>query len=321
MNNGGTMKIIKLFILILMICNIAFAQLDEKEAELKKRTKDRPDGFSKKVTVNLTLNQANFSNWAAGGFNSISVRSKINYMFHYKQDNRMWDNYGSVGYGILDQENNQDIIKTDDHFEYTSKFGYKSKSNFYYAMLWNLRTQMTPGYANPGDDKKVSDFLSPLYITASLGLDFNWIENLSVFASVVSTKMTYVNNQFLADAGAYGVEPAEYDEQGNMTEEGNNFKAEVGGYVKINFQDDIIENVEMISNLDLFSNYLDKPQNIDINLELLLNMKINKYLTANISTNFIYDDDIKISDKDDPEQGGPRLQFKEILGIGISFSF
>ncbi|MFP4547275.1 MAG: DUF3078 domain-containing protein [Fidelibacterota bacterium] len=310
-----------LLIVILLFLNNAYGQLDAKEDELKKQAKERPEGFTKKVTVNLALNQASFSNWSAGGSNSFSVSSKINYMFNYKQDNWIFDNYGSIGYGILDQENNPNIVKTDDHFEYTNKVGYKSRQKFYYAMLWNLRTQMTPGYDDPGDDEKVSDLLSPLYITGSVGLDFQKLEKLSVFASLLSTKMTFVYNQTMANAGAFGVDPAEYDDQGNITEEGSNFKAELGGYVKIRLQDNIMENVEMISNLDLFSNYLYKPQNIDINLELLLNMKINKYLTANISTNFIYDDDIKINDENNPENAGPRLQFKEILGIGISFTF
>lgn len=297
-----------LFVLvILLLANIAFGQLDTKEDELKKQAADKEQGFKKGVIVNLALNQASFSNWAAGGFNSISASTKINYFFYYKKANWIWDNYGQIGYGILDQENNKDIVKTDDIFEFTSKAGLKSTKPFYYAALLNLRTQMTPGYANPGDDDKISDFLAPLYVTGGFGLDFKKEDKLSVFASPISGKMTYVGNEELSDAGAFGVDP------------GENIKGEIGGYVKAHFQDNIMENIQLVSKLDLFSNYLEKPQNIDVNLEVLLNMKVNKYISANISTTMIYDDDIDIA-SDENDKPGPKLQLKEILGIGISFT-
>ena len=287
--------------------NLTYAQLDAKEDELKKQAADKEDGFKKGAIVNLALNQASFSNWSAGGFNSLSASTKINYFFYHKKANWIWDNYGQVGYGILDQENNDDIVKTDDIFEFTSKLGRKARENLYYAALLNLRTQMTPGYANPGDDTKISDLLAPLYVTGGIGVDFKKEDKLSVFASVLSTKMTYVGNEELSDAGAFGVDP------------GENLKSEFGGYVKAHYQDEIMKNVQLVSKLDLFSNYLDKPQNIDVNLELLLNMKVNKYISANISTTMIYDDDIDIA-SDEDDKPGPKLQLKEILGIGISFT-
>ena len=302
------MKKSYLVIVLLILSNLTYAQLDTKEGELKKQAADKEDGFKKGVIVNLALNQASFSNWAAGGFNSISASTKINYFFYYKKDNWIWDNYGQLGYGILDQENSDDIVKTDDIFEFTSKAGLKSSKPFYYAALLNLRTQMTPGYANPGDDDKISDLLAPLYVTGGIGIDYKKEDKLSVFASILSAKMTYVGNDDLADAGAFGVDP------------GENIKGEFGGYVKAHFQNEIMKNIQLVSKLDLFSNYLDNPQNIDVNLEVLLNMKVNKYISANISTTMIYDDDIDIAGDDDGDKAGPKLQLKEILGIGISFT-
>lgn len=294
--------------MVLLFVNAGFAQLDVKEDELKKQAADKEAGFKKGAIINLALNQASFSHWAAGGFNSFAASLKTNYFFYYKKANWIWDNYGQIGYGVLDQENNKDIIKTDDIFEFTSKVGLKSSQPFYYAALLNLNTQMTPGYANPGDKDKISDFLAPLYVTGGIGLDFKKDDMLSVFASVLSSKITYVGNEKLADAGAFGVDP------------GENLKSEIGGYIKAHFQNEIMKNVQLVSKLDLFSNYLDKPQNIDVNMEILVNMKVNQYITANFSTTMIYDDDIDIA-SDENDKPGPKLQLKEILGIGLSFTF
>lgn len=126
--------------------------------------------------------------------------------------------------------------------------------------------------------------------------------------SPVSSKITIVVNDSLSDAGSFGVGP------------GKNTRSEFGGLVKIGVNKDLMENVNLTSTLDLFSNYFDNPQNIDISWKALLNMKINQYLSANISTHLIYDDDIDWVDSE-VITGGPKVQFKEILGIGFSYKF
>ena len=81
-----------------------------------------------------------------------------------------------------------------------------------------------------------------------------------------------------------------------------------------------MKNVTLTSTLDLFSNYLDKPQNIDVSWRMMINMKVNEFLSANISTHLLYDDDVTYTDSEGINQG-PRVQFKEILGIGFSVKF
>ena len=86
-----------------------------------------------------------------------------------------------------------------------------------------------------------------------------------------------------------------------------------------------MENVVFQTKLDLFSNYLNKPQNIDVSWETLLSMKVNKFISATLSTHLLYDDDIKIAvDTDDDgvtDKTGPRIQFKEVLAVGFSLIF
>jgi len=134
-----------------------------------------------------------------------------------------------------------------------------------------------------------------------------------------------VNNQLLADSGAFGVEPAKFNDVGTLTNPGENLRYEIGGYMKTMFKAELMKNVAFQLKADFFSNYLENPQNIDINAEALLSMKVNKYITASISSQLIYDDDIDIEvDTDDDgimDAKGPRVQFKEILAIGVSFQF
>ena len=82
--------------------------------------------------------------------------------------------------------------------------------------------------------------------------------------------------------------------------------------------------------LDLFSNYADNPQNIDVSWETLISLKVNKYISANLNTHLLYDDNIKIPiDRNNDgilsdielNNPGSRIQFKEIFGVGFSYNF
>ncbi|MCF6366081.1 MAG: hypothetical protein L3J35_07750 [Bacteroidales bacterium] len=178
----------------------------------------------------------------------------------------------------------------------------------------NFKTQFEDGYNYPDDSSVISSFLAPGYLLVAAGIDYKPNKNMSVFFAPLTSKTTIVNNQVLADAGAFGAEP------------GKNIRNEFGGYLKVAYTKDIATNINLNTKIDLFSNYLNNPQNIDINWEVLISMKVNKYISANISTQFIYDDDIKFQIVDEtgmPVFGkfGPRPQFKELLGVGFTFKF
>ena len=171
----------------------------------------------------------------------------------------------------------------------------------------NFKTQFTNGYNYPDDSTVISGLMAPGYLLFAAGFDYKPNKNLSVFFAPLTSKTTFVNNQTLADAGAFGVDA------------GKKVRSEFGGYFKAAYSKDIMKNVNFNTKLGLFSNYLHNPQNIDVDWEVLIGMKINKYLTANINTQLLYDDDIQV-----PLEGGgtgKRIQFKEILGIGFSVKF
>ena len=209
-------------------------------------------------------------------------------------------------------------MKTDDKIDFLSKYGREAFTNFYYSALVNFKTQMAPGYNYPNDSVKISNFLAPAYLLAALGMDYKPDAYLSIFMAPVTGRLTIVNDELLSDAGAFGVDP------------GKNTKGEFGGYIRLiytrnDFKAELLKNVAFTTKFDLFSNYLDNPQNMDVSWETLIAMKVNEYISVNLTTHLLYDDDTKISidDNDDGivDEFGPRVQFKEIFGIGFSYKF
>ncbi len=302
-----------LIIMMFIAASTGFAQVTETETEMRTSSADSLDGWKKGVTAFINVSQTSLTNWTAGGQNSLSINSLINVYANYTKGKSNWDNSLDIGYGLLKQGKDADFIKTDDKIDLVSKYGYKAFGKWNYAALFNFKTQMTNGYNYPNDSVIISKFLAPGYILGALGLDYKPNDNFSAFIAPLTGKITLVNDQALADSGAFGVEP------------GNKSRSELGGYIRIAFQKDLIENVTFGTKIDLFSNYLNNPQNIDINWETLITLKANEYLSAILSTLLIYDDDIKI-EKDTNDDGvidskGPSIQFKEVLSIGITLKF
>ena len=95
--------------------------------------------------------------------------------------------------------------------------------------------------------------------------------------------------------------------------------------LRAQFKKDVMENVNFQTRIDLFSNYSEEPTHIDVNWEVLIAMKVNKYISATVTTNLIYDHDVDIAVDEDGDDIidaiGPRTQFKEVLGVGLSVKF
>jgi len=262
--------------------------------------------------ASLNFSQVSLTNWAAGGRSSTSGVAIFNVFGNYKKDNLSWENSLDMGYGLLKEQDNE-AVKSNDKLDFNSKFGIRETEKLYYSTLFNFKTQFAPGYTYPNTTDAISRFLAHAYMTLSVGMDYKPNKILSFFVSPLTGKMTIVSDNNLSDQGAYGVDP------------GKTVRMEVGSFVKMELKTEIMKNVSINTKVDLFSNYLDNPENIDINWDLLINMKINDYLSANLITNLIYDDDIKIAFDENndgvAESSGPRVQFKEMFGLGLSLKF
>lgn len=319
------MKKIILSLLFIIVVSFVFAQTTEAEKILKKQHADTiPDGWKTGGVFSLNFTQVSLTNWAAGGNNSVSLNAITSLYANLKKGNSTWDNTLDLGYGLLKQ-GDEGVRKTDDKIDFMSKYGQKAFKNWYYAGLVNFKSQMAPGYNYPDDSTQISKFLAPGYLLGAIGMDYKPSDAFTLFISPLTAKMTFVNDKKLADAGAYGVDAAVYDDLGVLVTEGKRLRAEYGGYLRAVLNKDLMENIKLQTKLELFSNYTENPDHIDVNWEMLIALKVNKFISATISTQLIYDHDVDIAvDRNDDgilDGVGPRTQFKEVLGIGLTYKF
>lgn len=295
---------------VILFGGLVSAQTTKKITQLPEIEKDSVSLWNKGALFNLGFSQVSLSNWAAGGNSSVSGNAIVNLDAKYKNGIHTWDNTLNLGFGLLKQ-NTDEIQKTDDNIEINSKYGRASTKKWSYAVLVNFNSQFTAGYDYASGKSKISAFLAPGYIHGALGMDYKPTPFLSLFLSPITSKTTIVTDSKLSSLGAFGVDP------------GEKLRSEFGGYLRANFIKEIMKNIKLSSTLALFSNYIDAPENVDVNWELLILMKVNKFITVSINTKLIYDDDIDIvkdSDGDGVnEVNGPRTQFKEILSLGLSY--
>lgn len=275
----------------------------------------------------LIFTQNSFVNWSAGGNNSISGIAKINIKRDYKNNHKVWENELKANFG-LNKEARRELRKTEDLIELNSTFGYREDitSKWYTSAKFNFKTQLANGYVYPNTEKPISKFFSPAYNFLGVGSEYFSKENeLKIYLSPLTNKMTFVLNQGLANEGAFGVAPAIYDDAGNLLTTGENLKVEVGTFISSEWKTSVMENIKMSNKLILYSDYLNKYGNVDINWEVNFDLTINKHVTANVGSHFLYDDDVK--HKEDLNNDGklvplgPKIQIKQVLGVGLFYSF
>lgn len=286
----------RLFTMLLSVITIAVC------AETKKDSVWITNGYA-----GLKLTQVSFTNWATGGDNAFAFDLQGTYQADYKHNKHIWQNRIELSYG-LNKTKSEITKKTSDKIYLNSNYGYEIYKNLYLSALFNFQSQFTRGYdygVNP--DVYVSQFMAPGYLMTGIG--FTWIPN-KFFTAVLSPaawRGTFVLNDRLSDEGAYGVKP------------GKKLLSEFGANLKLEGRYEFLKNMTLYSRLDLYSDYLRKPQNVDINWEVQINMVINKWFSTTLTTNMVYDDDVKITLSDGRKV--KRVQFKELLGVGLQFNF
>ena len=278
--------------------------------------------------ISINGQQVSLTNWAAGGNNSISVGGLVNVFAKYKKGKITWDNNLELGYGVIKQGDNKQWWKNDDKIQFSTKLGRQIKKSWYATALGDFRTQFTDGFNYPNDSIYISRFMAPGYALAALGVDYKPNDHFSAFIAPVTGKFTFVNDPTLARAGAFGVqkEISYTDSTGTyITQNYKTHREEFGAYLKVQYQTKVMDNITFQTVLELFSNYFHNPQNVDVNWTTLTTFKVNKFISATLSTQLIYDDDIKVlrnyGDKNVKGTIGPDIQFKQVLGVGFSYKF
>jgi hypothetical protein len=271
----------------------------------------------------LDVSEVAFVNWNAGGTNSISGMYGMNVVRTYRNKGFRWDNQFRFRYGINQQEG-QELIKTEDDLELISSFGYEvsKNSNWFYSGKFSYKTQASRGFNYPDTEVSISEFMAPGYIFLGIGAKYAQPdESFELYLSPITQKSTFVLNQRLANDGAFGVRSAVMDSDGNIIREGKASRNEFGILVTNEFEQKIFESTAIVNRISLYSDYINNFGNIDVDWELIFNFKINNFMRASIGAHIRYDDDIKIREEA-PDgtmvNGGSRIQLKQQLGIGIA---
>lgn len=319
---------ISLCLLLFFFTGFSFAKVvDTTAVDTVKVVNEKINYWTKVNKVGLSLNEVAFINWNSGGNNSFSALFNGNFGRKYKKQLLNWNSTLVIKYGFNAQEG-RELRKTEDQLEINSNFGYRrdSISNWYYSAKFNFNTQLTYGYRYPNTDSPISKFMAPGYAFLGVGTEYSSpTEDLTVYISPVTEKSTFVLDQDLANEGMFGVTPAVKDEEGNIIQEGEKVRTEFGFLVSSGFSKEIFENVGLNNQLRLYSDYLNKFGNIDVDWELNLDLRVNEYVKANIGSHLKYDDDVKFKvDRDgdgELEQAGARVQWKQLLGVGLIYEF
>ncbi len=292
-------------------------------------------------SFNSTFQQVSSANWAGGGQNTLSLGAVASLFAVYDDTvRRRWENNLELGYGlgrIGGRENA--FVKTNDNLLLVSRYGRKLATRFYLSALLDFRSQLAQGfrYEQVNDSvqnvTQISEFLSPGFLIASLGITYSPTRKkvllkrradgkedddddakdrkdkardyFSVTLSPFSGKFTFVLNDELVALDLYGTE-------------GENVRAEIGSSLTLVVRKRLVENVTVSSNLNLFSAY-QQPENIDLNSQTTVVLRVNKFLAANVALQLIYDDDINVEREDGSM--GPALQVQNAVNVGLSYGF
>lgn len=254
-----------------------------------------------KSSIALNFSQVSLSNWAGGGESSISISSLVNLNATYSRGSVIWENRLDVAYGLIRQGDTppQGFRKTDDLLNLLTKYNYRIKEELYITALADYRTQMTEGFRFEENEdgvmvrKRISDFMAPGFLVTSLGLTYKKPKNYSVTLSPFTGKFTFVLDDSLSNAGAFGVEP------------GQRLRSEAGAALNSNFQRTLYTNVDFQTSLNLFAGY-QSFSHVDVNWEGVLFLKVNRYIKSSVSAQLIYDHDII-----------QKTQWRNVINVGF----
>lgn len=297
-----------------IICSLAFfgflyTAQGQVVSQTQETQKDTVTYWKSKGNVSLLFNQSNFSNWTAGGENNLSGNFGLNYGLEYAKDDWTWDNKLMASYGLVKTKNASFEKKTDDRLEFNSILGKKASGKWSYSAFLNFRTQITKGYIYGKDENGAeirtenTDFLSPGYLTFGPGMLYKKDDNLKINIAPATSKLTFVDDFYTSspgyvDGSYFGVDA------------GNTTRYELGFYGSVYYKLTIMPNVSAENILNMYSNYLEETKNVDVDYSLNIVMKINRYLSTNLSFQAIYDDNAFRG-----------LQTRQVFGVGVNYGF
>ena len=246
---------------------------------------------------------------------------------NYRDKYFSWKNRLRTRYGINKQQD-RELRKTEDVIEINSNLGYNpdSLSHWYYSARLNFKTQFANGYKYPNTDEPISKLMAPGYLFFGGGMEYaKDRDDMSFYFSPLTLKTTFVLDNALANAGAFGVEPAVYDDAGNIITEGKHIQKEVGILVTNSYEMEVVENITLSHLVSLYTDYINSFGNIDVDWQVNFDFKVNSFVRATLGSHIRYDDDVKTTKPSTVPgefiKAGPKVQWKQFLGIGFAMDF
>ena len=241
------------------------------------------------------FNQSTFTDWKAGGDNTIAGNVGINYDLKYKSGRWNWDNRIITVYGLSDIKD-AGVRKTSDRFEYNSLLGLKYNKYWFMSFFLNFKTQYTRGFDYKQTPRvAISDFLSPAYLSFGPGILWKRSDEITVNIAPATSRFTFVSDEF---SGKYGVEA------------GDNVKFALGFSLSAYFNFKLSDNISMENIIAMYSNYLQRAQNVDLDYQARFRIDVNKYMTVDVLFHTLIDDN-----------ASSKIQFKEVFGLGLKYIF
>ena len=282
----------------------------------------KPNYWRYTAETSFVLNQAFLSNWVKGGESNISSVADITVNANYLNNPKkfLWYNQGRLKHGFV-WSNEKGIRRNADLLEFSSKLNHKAFGKFDFSSTALFKTQLAKGYSYPKDKDPVlvARILSPATFTMGMGLDYKPNKVTSFNLAPLSYKLTYVADTVLIDQKKYGI----------LAD--RKARHEPGASFQVNHKFSPVKDVTITNKVQLFTNYINKPQNVDIDWELIATMSLNWFTDVRLNTHFIFDDDTRTVQYDSTgnpilgEDGLPRktarIQFKEIIGFSFIFRF
>jgi hypothetical protein len=275
-------------------------------------TTPKPKYWTLKGMAGLNMAQTTLTNWSAGGENSISGNAVANLNLLFSKSGHNWESGLQTEYGMMWTPSKK-FNKTVDKLYISSKYGYRiektgKKNTWLYTVSIDFQTQYDNGYKNVGDIDYISTWMAPGYLNASFGIDYHFKDIFSAYVSPLTSRTTFVLDTFLSNRSSYGVK------------QGEKILEEMGLSAKVSVNATVCKNVTVQSSLSLFTPYNKDFGNFVVDWDVLFLLKVNSFLSATVNTNLKYDDKVTTTD-DRGNVTGPKVQFKEMVTVGLVYAF
>jgi DUF3078 family protein len=270
-----------------------------------------------RTEASFILNQSALTNWVKGGENSIATAMDITSYADFNDKNRKLSssNFARMKLGFLRTGGNG-IRKNLDLLETSSKLNHKAFGKFDFSGIMLFKTQVATGftYATVNEIEEstlVSKMFNPTILTIGFGLDYKPNKNTSINFAPLSYKGTFVPDTANIDQTKYGI----------LADKKS--KNEPGVSLMISNKFSPIKNLTLTNRVQLFTNYINNPQNIDVDWELIAVASLNWFTDVRFNAHLIFDDDTKTPklNSDNSVSNTARIQFKEMLGFSFIFKF